>query len=127
MGDTGHGNFENDAAADFASEVLDDLMSKIDTIAKSQHGMDPDESTCREMVAAIDLLHLIAKHTGVCLPEHQRIQKWKDSFFDAWDEFFELSPEYRNAKRIKVVRGTFDKAIAHCAQFDAFDFDESED
>ena len=114
LGDTGHGVYENDAAADFSDELIRYLMSKVETIANSQYGMDPDESSSREMVAAIDLIYVIAKHTGAYLPERRRIQGWKDALFNTWDEYFESSPEYRNTKRIATVRRTFDKAIRYC-------------
>ena len=125
MGDTGYRNFENDAASDFVSELIAHLLLKIGKIADSKYGMDPDEATCREMVAAIDLVHMIAKHTGQCLPESNRIQMWHDMLFNAWDQFFEHSPEYRHSKRIAVVRKTFEKAIAYCKQFDRLDDNRS--
>ena len=115
MGTWGSGNFENDTAADFLSELTDEWIEAINEAMGSPEGLEPDEYTGVTVPCLVEILVTIAQKgfTGSQLPEPEVAQEWKKTYLEVWDGYIdELEPEedYK-IKRRECLSETFDSLI----------------
>jgi len=110
------GNFDNDAALDYAQQVADRLMDQIETTLASEHGMAPDERDSARMVAGVELVWLIGRHVRLSLPTAEAVAYWRDEYLAVWDRHIDglqPAPGFKEQRRA-VIAVTFDRLIELC-------------
>lgn len=114
MGTWGHGNFDNDTAADHLEILTGRLIAEVaEAMAGDPVEIEPDEYWGVAVPCNLELLYLIAKqnYVGVSLVGPDIIADWKAKFLAVWDETVdELEPAagYKKERRAVLVR-TFDQ------------------
>ena len=124
MGTWGHGNFENDTAADHLCELCAPLLDQIRTAVEDKTEMEPDEPTSDWMMANVEILAVLGENIGRTgkdwvgdfafpfpLPDPDEVDSWKQAYLEVWDgdiDDLEPSPEYKTNRRATIV-ATFDR------------------
>jgi hypothetical protein len=118
MGVWGAGNSANDAALDYAHEVVDRMVRQVEETVASEHGMDPDEWDSARVMASIDLMWVIGRHAGLSMMEAATVEMWKHEYLAVWDGYvdgLQPKPGFKEERR-KVIVETFDRLIALCRE-----------
>lgn len=117
MGTWGHGNFENDSAADHLAELTRRLINEITKAMKDPSELEPDEYWGSAVPAAVELLNLFASREwdGALIPEPPVVEQWKSTFMAAWEgsiDGLQPVPGFKEKRRAVLV-ATFDELLAH--------------
>jgi hypothetical protein len=117
MGTWGHGNFEDDTAADHLSEITGRLVNEITEAMSNPSELAPDEYWGCAVPCNIEILSLIASKnwTGTILPDPMTIEEWKSIYMTTWEDYIdELEPELEyKTQRHQLLVKTFDDLLAH--------------
>ena len=117
MGTWGHGNFENDSAADHLAELTRRLINEITEAMKDPAELEPDEHWGCAVPVNIELLNLFASREwdGGLVPEPSVVEQWKSTFMTAWEgsiDGLQPVPGFKEKRRAVLV-ATFDELLAH--------------
>jgi hypothetical protein len=113
MGVWGAGNFANDAALDYAHELVDGMVKQVEETIASEHGMEPDEWASARMIANVELMCVIGRHVGLSMMEAATVEWWKGEYLVVWDGYIDglqPKPGFKEERR-KVIVETFDRLI----------------
>ena len=115
MGTWGSGNFENDTAADFLSELTSGWIEEIREAMSSPELMEPDEYEGVTVPCLVEFLVMMAEKSlaGSMLPSPEETEEWNKVYLDVWDNYIdELEPDgdYKIERR-EVLSDIFDKLI----------------
>jgi hypothetical protein len=97
MGTWGHGNFDDDTAADHLSDLTGRLMKEIATAVEDPGEIQPDDYWGCAVPCRIEILNVVAKQrwVGMKLPKPDVAEKWKTDFLSVWDEYIDkLKPQF---------------------------------
>lgn len=113
MGSWGHGNFDNDTAADHLGIVTARLVDEITRAMADPSELEPDEYWGVAVPCNVELLCVIAEQswTGVTLPSPETVETWRTTYLDVWEstiDDLEPAPDDR-AQRRAVLDATFDR------------------
>lgn len=115
MGTWSHGNFDNDAALDWLSDITGQLLDEITEVMDSPQLLEADELDADLVPCKIELLCTMADSgMSPIWPQVPILEQWKHTFLDAWDGSIDgLSPDadYRRERRDTLVE-TFDRMLA---------------
>src|SRR5688572_13726996 len=120
MSTWGPGNFDNDSAGDFLSNVFDQMLEVVKRNLTSEivdaRGFIEDHGDSQVMPAiaiVIALYHQLDMSIGSF--EDEDVKEWKRLFLRGWDKeidsYFNPDDELRIARR-KVIEETFDELIS---------------
>ena len=126
MGTWGHGNFENDTAANYFCELCSPLMDQIRSTAADDGSMESDEYDSEVMLANIEILTVLVAHIGRAekdepgdvmfrfpVPEENKVKEWRTRYLKVWNAYIDdldPSPDCK-VKRLSHIKATFDKFI----------------
>jgi hypothetical protein len=126
MGTWGHGNFENDGAAEHLIALCRPLVEQIRQTVANPELMQPDEDDSDVMMANIEILGALGRTIGRTdkeaigdmifpfpYPPASEIETWKREYLKIWDAYIDgLQPqaEFKSARR-KTITETFDRLI----------------
>jgi Domain of unknown function (DUF4259) len=117
MGTWGHGNFEDDTAADHLSEITGRLVNEITDAMANPSELTPDEYWGCAVPCNIEILSLLASQhwAGTILPDADTIEEWKSIYLTTWENYIdELEPEQEyKTQRHQLLVKTFDDLITH--------------
>jgi hypothetical protein len=118
MGVWGAGNFANDAALDYAHELVDAMVQQIAEAIASEHGMEPDEDSSTMMVCNVELMCVIGRHVGISMVKAAAVESWKEAYLKVWDGYIDRLKPVPGFKeeRHGVIVETFDRLIELCRQ-----------
>jgi hypothetical protein len=116
MGSWGHGNFQNDTAADHLSILTARLLDEIKQAMADPEELEPDEYWGVAVPCNIELLCVLAEQdwVGVALPSSDEVDTWRTTYIEVWEGYIdelEPTPEAR-AKRRAILDATFDRLAA---------------
>ena len=115
MGTWSHGNFDNDTALDWLSDITGQLLDEIAEAMDSPEVLEADEFDADVVPCKIELLCTMADNgMSPVWPAAQTLEQWKSTFLKAWDESIDgLEPDedYKRDRRQTLV-DTFDRMIA---------------
>jgi hypothetical protein len=107
MGTWSHGNFDNDAALDWVSEITGQLLKEISEAMDSPENLEADEWDSDVVPCKIELLCLMSENKmRPNWPDKANLEKWKTIYLNAWDSSIDaLEPEedYKTQRRIVLV------------------------
>ncbi len=131
MGTWGHGNFENDTAAEYLVEFCQPLLEQIRKAVADPKSLEPDECDSDIMMANIEILVVMGENIGRTTediigdslfpfpyPVVEEIEQWKSAYLQVWDYYIDSltpSPNYRK-KRRELIVNTFDR-LSKVARF----------
>ena len=120
MGTWGAGNFDNDGALDFAGELADGLMARIDAILSDTEGAsDLDECGESELMPSVALISLLCDRVGTAPPTPEKARSWRDDYvciFDNQIGLLDPSADFERERRAEIVR-TFDELLRRSLTF----------
>src|SRR4051794_29360553 len=124
MGTWGHGNFENDTAAEHLIMLCKPLIEQLRNAVAHPKMMRPDEYDGEVFMANIEILAVLGENIGRTqkgfpgdlvfpfpFPAGTEIQKWKRKYLKIWDGYIEKlrpSADYRRKRRRLIIQ-TFDR------------------
>src|ERR1043166_9009468 len=86
LGTWGAGNFDNDRALDYAGEVEEELVSRIEEILADEERCALDEEGEGVLMPTVEMLSVLHEHCRLGLPERETIQRWKAQYLSVFDE-----------------------------------------
>lgn len=110
MGTWGPGNFQNDGALDYLSEIVGQLVRNITDAFKGTKA-DPDELGDSVLMPSVAILAVLCEHCNAHLPQKDRIREWKRKYLQNWDSHIDEldpKPDYKLRRR-EVISATFDR------------------
>ena len=119
MGTWGSGNFDSDTAADFLSELVASIVSKLETAMSGDDvSLEPDEWEGTTVPCTVELLALLARQrwVGVTLPLPATVAAWSTRYLAIWDAAIDElgpGPDWKSERRAVLVR-TFDELRGEC-------------
>jgi hypothetical protein len=112
MGRGGSGNFDSDTAADFAGNLVTDLVAKVTSAVGDPSSLEPDAYYGEVVPAIIDIVADLHELTGTAsIPRPEVVAEWRAKFMEVWDAHIKdlsPSPQHRRARRV-VLQRTFDR------------------
>ena len=129
MGTWSHGNFDNDTALDWLSDITSQLLDEITEAMDSPECLEADELDADVVPCKIELLCTMAENgMSPIWPDVHLLEEWKSTFLRVWDESIDsLEPDedYKRDRRQTLVN-TYDRMIA-LARDDQEEGDASDD
>lgn len=120
MGAWGAGNFEQDNALDFLwREVQHPLVRQVETMLADPASGQADDPYSGPIMAAVELLAVLAEQVNAVPPEPVVVARWRDTFLPAWDRTC-LDVYFRAedaAARREVIVATFERLAALAAKW----------
>ncbi len=114
MGTWGSGNFDNDTAADYLSDVIGRLVTEVaEWTAGDPVAIEPDEYGGVVVPCTVELLNLFARsgYGAGNLPQPQVVEEWKNVYMAVWEstiDGLEPAPGHKEERRA-VLNRTFDQ------------------
>jgi len=117
MGTWGSGNFENDAALDYAGQLVDQLADRVDELLEDD-AADLDEEGEGVLMPSIAFIAALVQESQCSPPDAARIRGWRESYLMIFDEQIDgLDPDPAfKIDRRRVIEHTFDRLIALAAR-----------
>ena len=120
MGDWGTRNFEQDGALDFMWQVVQmPLIQKMQSLVNNPVLAEADEPDSGPIMAAVEILALLAEQANAATPKPDEVAVWKATFLKAWDRTASdvyYRPEDVIARR-SVISATFERLERLAAEF----------
>jgi Domain of unknown function (DUF4259) len=114
MGVWGAGNFTNDEALDYLeAEVVEPLAKQMMKVLNNPHLAEPDEPTSARIMAAVEILALLAEQCNASPPHSGAVEQCKAAYLEIWDAYIDKlgpTPGFKEERR-KVIAATFDRLV----------------
>jgi hypothetical protein len=115
MGTWGSGNFQNDTAADFLSELTHGWIDDINGTMEDPEMLEADEYWGEVVPCLLEMLCTFSDKgwVGTALPKSADAQTWKKTYMNAWYNSIDgLEPDesYKEERKILLIN-LFDKLI----------------
>lgn len=115
MGTWGCGNFDNDEAMDYVSELVEQFAELVDKILADEEGASNlDDAGEGQLMPTVEIITMLCEKAGVSPPGEERVQHWKEAYlviFDAQIAAMEPVEDYEEERR-EVISATFDRLLA---------------
>lgn len=115
MGTWGAGNFDNDAALDYAGDINDGLVNTINEIFADPDRFYLDEDAEGMLMPSVEMLTILPGAP----PPAADVEGWKTRYLALYDEqidYLEPADGYKEERR-QVIVSTFDKLIEKARDF----------
>jgi hypothetical protein len=114
MGVWGAGNFANDEALDYLeAEVVPPLARQLMKVLDSPHLAEPDEPASARIMAAVEVLALLAEQCNAHPPHSGAVDQCKATYLEVWEGYIDKlhpAPGFKEQRRA-VIAATFDRLI----------------
>jgi hypothetical protein len=120
MGAWGNSNFEQDGALDFVwREIQQPLIRKVRSVVEKPVLAEADEPTSGPIVAAVEILALLAEHIKAAPPRPDEVALWKMAFLKAWDRTAAdvIWRQEDVIQRRSIIAATFDRLAGLSVRF----------
>jgi len=110
LGTWGPGNFENDYALDYLSDIVAQLVRDIEDSFEGTKA-DPDELGEAVLVPSVAILILLCEHCHATSPRKEVVREWKHKYLQNWDAYIDQlhpKPDFKLQRR-EIINATFDR------------------
>jgi hypothetical protein len=126
MGTWNIGTFDDDTAADFLYDLMNDFFVEIEEVINDNSLIEPDEYDGITIICKLELIVLIGRQKwgGTSFPDVEVAKKWKSQYLTVWDNYMEefvssngetIDVEFRKGRRV-VIEKIFDELISLSAK-----------